>query len=108
MKKVKANLNTRTRFEYQGQSGSYKRVKVITHRWSVPATPEAFDAMLEQGAAALDPLAFHTYKEGECLPRGHEMDGIEKVNEVQGFRRCAAIGRASKVFASIGITRPTR
>lgn len=47
-KRIRANLNTRTRWEYVGTPGNYKRVKVTTHRWSLPATADSYEQMVEQ------------------------------------------------------------
>jgi hypothetical protein len=95
---------------YQQASGRIWQYaeKGLSPVFILPATPEAYEAIVQQGARALDGLAFHEYKPGECLPRGHEMDGVEKVNEVQGFRRRSAISRAKKVLAAIGITPNTK
>jgi hypothetical protein len=89
-KKVKANLNTRTRWEYVGTTGNYKHVKVVTHRLSVPADAASYEQMVVQGA------------EGIALRQGHPWggcgDGIKHI-----FR-----DDAKAVLAAIGITRPTK
>jgi hypothetical protein len=72
----------------------------------LPTDAESYDRMVEQGAETLDPLCWHEYKEGECLPRGLECHPVEKVNEIQGFRQRAAISQAKKFLTSLGITRP--
>lgn len=69
----------------------------------IPASPAEVDEMQESVARALDPLAFREYKEGECLPRGHETDTVERVNEMQEWRRRAANGRARKALAALGL-----
>ena len=67
MKKIKANFNTRTRWEYVGTTGSYRHVKVVTHRWSVPADDASYEQMVSQAHAAIanDPdyagIAHHQY-----------------------------------------------
>lgn len=69
----------------------------------LPADPMLFEKMALQIAKDIDGLAFHVYKEGECLPRGHEMDSVEKVNEVQGFRQRSAISKARIALKSLGL-----
>ena len=69
MKKIKANFNTRTRtrWVYLATTGTYKRVKVVTHRWSVPADDASCEQMVSQAHAAIanDPdytgIAHHQY-----------------------------------------------
>ena len=97
-RKVKARLNYDPLLDDSG----HRRNRI----WSFPATAEAFDAMVWQMAEGTDKLAFHEYKEGECLPRGYECSTAERVNEMQGWRQHKAIAGAVRALAAIGITRP--
>ena len=69
----------------------------------LPADAASLERMAEQIARATDGLAFRIYKEGDCLPRGHEMDDVAKVNEVQVWRQRSALSNARKALRSLGI-----
>jgi hypothetical protein len=81
---------------------------VIQPVYVLPATPETYEAMVEQMARGMDGLAFHEYKDGECLPRGEEMSTAAEVNKVQVWRQRSALSNARRALAAIGITQPKK
>lgn len=74
----------------------------------IDASLDSVEAMIEDVARALAPLAFHEYKAGECLPRGHEMDTVERVNEMQEWRRRSAFSDARKAMRALGLQPPAQ
>lgn len=52
-------------------------------------------------AITIDPVCMQTFKAGDVLPRGHEMHGHEKMNEIQGFRRRTAENKARTILKVI-------
>lgn len=51
----------------------------------------------------LDPMCMRVYKDGDCMPRGHEGDTAENVNKIQGFRKRTATNKASAVLKTLGL-----
>jgi hypothetical protein len=49
----------------------------------------------------IDPFCMRRFNPGDCLPRGYEMHGHEKVNEMQEFRQRTATRSAHTILKVI-------
>lgn len=61
------------------------------------STPINDEELITHIIKVIDPLCLIRYKEGDVLPRGHECDTANHMNEIQGFRERAARAKAARI-----------